>query len=255
MLIDLLHRLIGIIVLTILLARLSDWVSTHLQGIGYLVSRNHQIATFFMFLVLAPGIFVHEFSHWIIAKLLGVRTKGFRVWPKRTPRGKIQLGAVQVQGAGPVSLALIGVAPFLLGMLALVLLGGWLLTAPPDMADWRHWFALDQWKQEWAFFRRANWPWRFYAMWLIGSSMMPSAPDREPLRPVLIVLVGMAVAAYVAGVAPAVPEWVYKGAMQFLDRLAAAFWLAILGNVLVATVLAVVEEFVARVFGVRVAYN
>ncbi len=255
MLIDVLHRLIGIIVLTVLLARLSDWVSTHLQGVGYLVSRSHQIATFFMFLVLAPGIFVHEFSHWIVAKLLGVRTKGFRVWPKRTRRGKIQLGSVQVQGAGPVSLALIGMAPFLLGVLALVLLGGWLFTAPAYMADWRHWFSLDQWKEEWAFFSSANWPWRFYAIWLIGSSMMPSAPDREPLRPVLVVLIGAAIIAYVAGVIPAVPVWVYKGVMELLDRLAAAFWLAVLGNVLVMFFLVVVEEAAARVFGVRVSYE
>ncbi len=255
MLIDVLHRLIGVIVLTFILARLSDWVSTHLQGVGYLVSRNHQIATFFMFLVLAPGIFVHEFSHWFVAKLLGVRTKGFRVWPKRTTRGKIQLGAVQVQGAGPVSLALIGVAPFLLGALALVLLGGWLFTAPTGMADWRHWFAPERWRAELAFFDAANWPWRFYAIWLIGSSMMPSAPDREPLRPVLLVLVGAAVAVYAAGIIPSVPPWVYTGLIRFLDILAAAFWLAVLGNVIVAAMLFVFEELVARVFGVRVAYE
>ncbi len=255
MVVEVLHRLVGVVILVLILARLGNWISLHLQGIAYLVSRSHQVATFFMFLVLAPGIFVHELSHWLMARLLGVKTTGFRVWPKRTRRGQIQLGAVEVRGGGWLSMALIGMAPFLVGTLALVLLGGWLRGAATGMADWRAWFSPAGWERVRAFFQQGDWPWRFYAMWVISNAMMPSAADREPVRPVLVGVVLLAGIAYMAGLIPAIPAGVYSWLVTFLDVLGGAFLLAVIGNVVVALFLAAVEYGVGTVVGARVEYK
>ncbi len=255
MFVDVLYRLVGVLALVLLLSRLSDWITVHLQGIGFLLSRNRQVATFFMFLVLAPGIFLHEFSHWLVARLLGAKTSGFRVWPRRTGRGKVQLGAVQVRGAGRLSLALIGVAPFLVGTLALVLLGGWTHIPTQGAADWRFWLRPEGWQRVRAFFQQGDWPWRFYALWVIANSMMPSAADREPVRPVALGLALLAGLAYFAGVVPAIPTAVYGALIGLLDVLAAAFLLAVLGNVGVALGLALVEQGLGWLLGLRVDYG
>lgn len=253
MFVDVLHRLVGVLVLVFLLARLSDWISLHLQGIAYLVSRNQTVATFFMFLVLAPGIFVHELSHWLVARLVGAKTRGFRVWPQRRGK-KIQLGAVQVQSAGRLSLALIGVAPFIVGTVALIILGGWIGGTAAGMADWRHWISGTGWGQIAAFFRQADWPLRFYAVWVIANAMMPSAADREPVRPIAIGLAVLAGVAYLVGAVPAIPSEVYAAFISLLDVLAAAFLLAVVGNLAVAAVLAGVERLIGALLGVSVEY-
>lgn len=255
MIVDVLHRLIGVIVLVLVLARLSEWISMHLQGIAYLLTRSHQVATFFMFLVLAPGIFVHELSHWIVARLLGAQTTDFRVWPKRTGKKKIQLGAVQVRGAGRLSMAIIGLAPFLVGTLALVVLGGWLHGSASGLADWRSWFSGEGWARIATFFQRGDWPWRFYAMWVIANAMMPSAADREPVRPIAIGLGIVAAAAYVAGIIPEIPAWVYEAFISALDALAGAFLLAVLGNLAVSLLLGTVEYALGSFLGMRVEYD
>ncbi len=251
---DVLHRLIGVLLLVVLLARLSNWISLHLQGIAYLLSRSQTVAVFFMFLVLAPGIFVHELSHWVVARALGVKTLGFRIWPRR--KGKnIELGAVQVQKAGHLSLALIGMAPFLVGTLALVLLGGWVGGTADGMADWRRWFTGEGLTQVRAFFRQGDWPLRFYALWVIANAMMPSASDREPVQPVAIGLALFAGAAYLVGLVPTIPPGVFAFLVSLLDVLAAAFLLAVLGDLAVAAGMVAVEYALAALLGVRVEYQ
>ncbi len=252
---DVIYRLLGVIVLILVLSRLSDWIVVHLQGIGLLLSRSHQVATFFMFIVLAPGILFHELSHWAMARLLGARTAGFRVWPRRTGRQKIQLGAVQVRGAGRLSMALIGLAPFLVGTLALIFLGGWWQTPTAGMADWRAWLSPRGWERVGAFFAQGDWPWRFYALWVVANSMMPSAADREPVRPILIGVVLIAGVAYFVGLIPAIPPGVYQALIDLLDLLAAAFLLAVVGNVGVALLIGLFEYLLGLLLGTRVHYG
>jgi len=255
LLIDALHRLIGLIVLVVALARLSGWISLHLQGMAFLVTRSQDIATFFLFLVLAPGVFVHELSHWLVAHLLGVPVQGFRVWPKRTRKGHIQMGAVEVRGAGPVSLALIGIAPFLVGTLLLVLLGGWLHARAHGLADWRLWVSPRGWTLLGEFFQQPAWPWRFYAIWLISNSMMPSPSDRDPLKPVLLGLLLLVGVAYFAGVMPTQLGTLSGALASLFDVLAGAFLLALVGNSAVAILLLLGERALAEVFGLQVEYR
>lgn len=255
MFVEILHRLIGVAVLVLVLSRLGDWISAHLQGLTLLLSRNKQLASFFLFLVLAPGILLHELSHWLMARFLGVRTKGFRVGPRRARGGNIQMGAVEVRGGGPVSLALIGMAPFLVGTVMLVVLGGWWQANYAGMADWRQWFSTQTRHVLLAFLDRPDWPWRFYAIWVVANSMMPSQSDREPLKPVLLVLAAVGAVAYFVGVVPSVPPALFRALVALLDLFAGAFLLAVLGNGVVAGGLTLVEWGVGYLLGVRVDYR
>lgn len=255
MLLDVLFRLVGIVALILLLRTLSDWITTHLQGLGLLLSQSQEVAVFFMFVLLAPGILVHEASHWLVARLLGVRTTKFRVWPRRVGKGRVQLGAVEVRGAGPIAMSLIGAAPFLIGTALLVLLGGWWRLPTAGMADWRTWLSPTGWEQVRAFFGLTDWPWRLYAIWVIASSMMPSEADREPLRWPLFFVAAGAVAAYAAGLIPEEAPGLYGALVGWLDLLGAAFLLAVVANAIVAAFIAAVEYLVSRILGAQVHYG
>ncbi|NPA91328.1 MAG: hypothetical protein GXO55_07775 [Chloroflexi bacterium] len=252
---ELIHPTIGVILLIFILVRLSGYISAHLQGLAYLLTRSQSVAVLFMFLVLAPGVFIHELSHWLMARLLGVPTKGFRVWPKRTRSRIIQMGAVEVRGGGTISLALIGMAPFLLGTIVLILLGGWFQGPPHHIADWRTWFSREGWTPVLAFFHRPDWPWRFYAIWIISTSMMPSAADRAPLRPLGWLLLIGSVGLILAGVAGTLLQQIQGPLLRLLDLLAAAFWLAVIGNLAVAGGLWLTEFALSTLLGTRVEYG
>ena len=88
--------LVGSILLLFVLAWFSRQISLHIQFPFYALTRSQNSATLAIFLFFLPGVFVHEAAHWGVARLLGLKTGKFRVWPKR--QGKyIGLGSVSVE--------------------------------------------------------------------------------------------------------------------------------------------------------------
>src|SRR3989338_5643040 len=73
-----------------------------------------------VFFLLLPGIFLHEFSHILMAELLRVKTGELRLKPEIS-EGQLRLGSAQIASTDPLRLTLIGVAPFITGVLTLLL--------------------------------------------------------------------------------------------------------------------------------------
>ena len=63
--------------------------------------------------IFLPGVFLHELSHFIMAKLLGVRTGRFSLLPQSLPDGRLQLGYVETTRSDIVRDSLIGAAPLI----------------------------------------------------------------------------------------------------------------------------------------------
>ena len=98
--------LLAFVLCVILLYWLQHWITQHMQGIGLLLFNSSNAGMALLWFVLFPGIILHEASHWIMARLLGLKTGRFRVWPQ--PKGKeIVLGSVEVQRGGVLRLSLI----------------------------------------------------------------------------------------------------------------------------------------------------
>lgn len=88
-----------------------------------------RLPLYFVFFLLLPGIFLHEFSHVLMAEILGVHTGELKLKPELKD-GHLTLGSAQIALTDPFRLTLIGIAPFLNGLLGLWLLiyfnpGGW----------------------------------------------------------------------------------------------------------------------------------
>ena len=74
-------------------------------------------------LLFFPGVLLHELSHFLMARLLGVRTGRFSLLPSLMPDGKLRLGYVETDETDLLRDALIGTAPLITGGAAVAYLG------------------------------------------------------------------------------------------------------------------------------------
>jgi len=173
------------LLLLLMLAWLSRQISLLIQLLIYHLTRSHDAPTVAIFLVFLPGVIIHEAAHWTVARLLGLRTGKFRVWPKHQGR-HIGLGSVSVQSKGAFTDSLVGLAPLVVGTVVVTLVGGHIFDAydmTASLAGGRYLGALI------AFWRALGKPdgalWA-YLLFAVANAMMPSAADREPVKPILL---------------------------------------------------------------------
>jgi len=163
-----------------------------IQEIVYLITGSDDLAMVILFLIYLPGILVHEASHWLVARILGLKTSKFRVWPKYT-RNTIGLGSVTVSSGGVVWDSLVGLAPLLIGSALIVLIGEQVFDTQTLAFAWRTGRLLDG--LNFVVTGLAQKPdsllWS-YLLFAIANAMMPSASDRAPLKSlgIYIVLIG-----------------------------------------------------------------
>lgn len=161
-----------------------------------MITRNPQLTVGLFSVLFFPGVFLHEFSHFLMAKLLRVPTRQISLLPQALSNGRLQMGYVETGETDILRDSLIGLAPLIAGtsfvayagihqlqlhMLWNVLRDGqvdlfWmglgLLPAVPDFYLW------------------------FYLTFAVSSTMLPSESDRHAWLPLgLWVAVLLALAA------------------------------------------------------------
>ena len=160
-----------------------------IQEIVYLITGSEDLAMVILFLVYLPGILVHEASHWLVARILGLKTSKFRVWPKYT-RNTIGLGSVTVSSGGAVWDSLVGLAPLLVGSALIVLIGEQVFDTQTLAFAWRTGRLLDGLTLvlDGLAHKPDSLLWS-YLLFAIANAMMPSASDRAPLKSLGIYIV------------------------------------------------------------------
>lgn len=100
------------------------WMHRHIQGLGYLITNNPQAAVLIYYLLLLPGVALHEGSQWLMAKVLRVPVKRFQLWPEKDPNtGKIRLGLVEIEhSVDTVRASLVGMIPVISGTLLIIVI-------------------------------------------------------------------------------------------------------------------------------------
>jgi hypothetical protein len=198
---------LGLGLIYLLHHRLSGLISSAVQ----LAGGNIGVVALALFVIFLPGIIVHELSHLVMAKVLGLRAGRFRVWPE-VQRDGIGLGSVSVEQADSVRGSLVGAAPLITGTVLLTLLGLYVLRAGEVMAvlAYGDWSALIS--AFWGALQGPDGLVATYIMFAIGNMMMPSRSDRQAWRGPLLFL-GMVSILYVIVGLPAEPfmavlDWV-----------------------------------------------
>lgn len=211
-------QFVGLIIFTLNLlplVYLQRFLHRELQLIFFLVTRNKPLTIALFSLLFLPGVLLHEASHYLTAKILGVRTGRFTVIPQAVNNGGLVLGSVEVEKTDILRDSLIGLAPIIAGtlfiayaavaqlrldalwnvfrngQLDLFFMGVGLLPSVPDFYLW------------------------FYLTFAISSTMLPSESDRHAWLPLGLWIGTLLAIAIIAGAG----SWMLENLAPALDSL------------------------------------
>lgn len=222
------------------------------QAIFLLITRRSEISIMLFSLLFFPGVFLHEISHYVMARLLGVRTGRLSIFPRPLADGRLQLGYVETAPADWVRDSLIGAAPLLAG-------GAFVAYAGlQHLGLYELWEAIRVLGVEAALdvlpglYRRPDfWLW-FYLTFAVSSTMMPSSSDRRAWLPLSMVFGILLAVGIFAGAGP----WLAVNLMQPLIRLLQALLIVFGISLFLHGLLLVpawgLRQLISRLTGLRV---
>jgi hypothetical protein len=183
------------------------------QAVFLLLTRRGDLALGLFSILFFPGVLLHEASHYLVAKLVGVRTGRFSVLPRPLPGGRLQLGYVETASADVLRDALIGLAPLISGGLFVAYVGLYRLGLPAA------WESLANGNLDVLSILRGLqlqpdfWLW-FYLTFAVSSTMLPSPSDRHAWLPLVIIAALLLGFGLLAGAGP----WLLENLSNPLNR-------------------------------------
>ena len=218
--------LLWLLAAAILLVVLQRSLHREIQAFFLILTRRTGLTEAIFALIFLPGVCLHELSHFLMAKLLGVQTGKFSLIPQAQPNGKLRLGYVETASGGFIRDALIGAAPLVTGSLFVVYVAIYHYHLLPlwDLIRFAVWDGF--WMGLAAVPRVPDfWLW-FYLTFTISSTMMPSESDRHAWLPLGMLAVGLLGVAILAGAGPWMLENLANPFNSFLQALALIFGLS-----------------------------
>jgi len=224
-----------------------------IQSLILILTHRPDVTITIFSILFLPGVALHEGSHYLMARLLGVRTGRVSLIPKALKGGRLRMGFVETGSADVVRDALIGAAPLLTGglmvmyigmfHLGLVPLGNDLLTGQFDVF----------WKSIASLPRQPDfWLW-FYLAFVVSSTMLPSASDRRAWLPILVVVAAVVLLALVAGAG----SWMATNLAPFFNQslrtVAVVFAISVAVHVVILLPMWCIRLLVSRVTGYSVS--
>lgn len=244
--------LVWVVLCLLPLLLVQRWLHRELQAVFLLLTRRPSLALGLFSFLFFPGVVLHETSHFVTARLLGVKTGRFSLLPKLMPDGHLRLGYVETARCDPFRDSLIGTAPLLAGGAVILYLGSNQLGA----AQLSTTFWGGQWQAFWQALstlpaRPDFWLW-FYLAFAVSTTMLPSASDRQGWLPLGLVLLGLLGVALVAGAGPWMLEKLAPPFNQGLLVIAAIFGTSLVIHLILLLPVWLVHKLLSRVTGLDV---
>lgn len=240
------------VVMLVPLVLLQRLLHREIQAVFLIVTRDPRLTIIFFQILFLPGVFLHELSHFLTAKLLRVRTGGFSVIPRALPNGRLQLGYVETAKSDIVRDSLIGAAPLIFGTLFVA----YVAIDRLDMRVLWDTFRNGQFDLFWLGIRLLPtvgdfYLW-FYLAFAVSSTMMPSESDRHAWLE-LVVSVGVLFAiALLVGAGPWMLANVAPVVSNFLSSVAVILGLSSVFHAVLILPTMLVHKLLSRVTGLDV---
>ena len=223
------------------------WIHAHLYGVGWLLTNNKKSATALYYVLLFPGVFVHEFTQYLVAGALNVRIKRVIAWPEAQDDGTLRLNFVQIKQANRLEAAIIGAAPLFTGLGLVWVISNHILNLDNVLSALATGNinvlgpALRQLVSKPDFYL-----W-LYLMFAISNAMLPTPADREGW-PLVIGLFAVAIGFLVIIGTGAVLLKTFTGPVAHgVDRLATAFASVLAVEIPGLLLIGVGEEILRRI--------
>ena len=224
-----------------------------IQAVFLILTRDTRVTMAIFSMLFLPGVFLHELSHFVMAKLLRVRTGKFSVFPQSLPDGRLQLGYVETAKSDVLRDSLIGAAPLIVGTLFVAYVALYHLQMRVLWDTFRNgqldlfWLGVRALPQTPDFFL-----W-FYLAFAVSSTMMPSESDRHAWLEMLISIAVLFGLTLLFGAGPWILSNVAPRLSTFLSAVAAIFGLSAFAHILLIVPMALIHKLLARLTGVDVA--
>lgn len=173
------YSLATFVILIAILSGLRTKLVYEISGISLLLFGSTKPGLGFYSIFFLPGTIVHELSHWVVAEVLRVKTGEITIFPDDQEGETQRLGSVATAKTDPFRGFLIGLAPFISGILILLILGR-LLSDGWGVYLWWQVVLL------------------IYGIIVTGNSMMISSADRKswPFAIIFFALIAVLVSKY-----------------------------------------------------------
>jgi len=223
-----------------------------IQAILLITTRNPGITMLAFSLIFLPGVFLHELSHLVSAKLLGVRTGKFSLIPTVLPNGRLQLGYVEAARTDIARDSLVGLAPLISGILFIA------YVAIERLHLVILWDTLRN--GQWELFSMGLgilptipdfWLW-FYLTFAVSSTMMPSESDRHAWLPLGVVSGALFGLVLLAGAGSWMLEHLTPSLNEFLRGKALILLVSIIVHGLLILPLLFIHRILTRLTGLDI---
>jgi hypothetical protein len=245
--------LVWFILMLVPLIVLQRLLHREIQAVFLILTRDTRLTMGIFSILFLPGVFLHEFSHFLVAKLLGVRTGRFSIFPQSLPDGRLQLGYVETVRSDAVRDSLIGAAPLIVGTLFVAYVAIYHLQMRILWDVFRNgqfnlfWMGVRALPQVKDFYL-----W-FYLAFAVSSTMMPSESDRHAWLELLISIGVLLIIALLVGAGPWMLSNIAPRLSNFLSSVAVIFGLSAFVHIVLILPTALMHKLLARLTGVDIA--
>ncbi len=220
-----------------------------LQAVFLLLTRRADISIALFSLILFPGVLLHELSHFVMAKVLRVRTGKFSLVPRSLGDGRLLMGYVETDPSDFLRDALIGAAPLLAGGVFVAYAGSQRLGLLSLWGDFSVTLLVDA---VLALFAQPDfWLW-FYLTLAVSSTMLPSSADRRAWPGLVLVLIVVSGLALLVGAGPWMLMNLAPGFNGALRAVAVVFGISGAIHFVVLVPVYALRRLLSRIFGLDV---
>jgi len=226
-----------------------------IQVVLLLITGSPNLAIGIFSILLLPGVFIHELSHLLMSIILRVPVLKISLVPEVTKKGRIRLGFVQTAKTDVVRDSLIGLAPFIVGLVLLALIGaakfGINAISNPSIGEYGEKILsfINQIPNVTDF---GIW---LYLAFAISTTMNPSESDRQSWKLIFIVLILVLSLVFFSGLGDWMMTRIYPTINKWLFSLGFILFGSAIIHVLLIIPVWLLRQIFQLISGYRVAKN
>ncbi len=231
------------------LRQMETWLHRHIFKVGWLLTKRFETTTVFYYTFFLPGVFLNQFTMWLVAGILDVRAKSAVVYPDKQEIGELRLNFVRIhEKAPPLKAAMIHLSPLVVGLLVVYLVD-------VNIFNLREILQIINDPQGGLFvglqtlFTRPDFWLISYVTFTVANTMMPQRGSLKGFAPVIGGFVLLAALVIAAGFGDELGAALVEPLLSAMNGMSLLFGMVIVVDMLATAVLALIENSIELATG------